>query len=45
MIGEIIMTFFGTHLMVQLNRMTRVIYCMCAGVGETGAPREKPTTQ
>ena len=29
--------------MVQLFILTRVIKCMCAGVGETGAPREKPT--
>ena len=39
----IIMTLFRTHYMVQLFILTRVIKCMCAGVGETGAPREKPT--
>ena len=25
--------------------MTRVIKCRCAGVGETGGPREKPTNK
>ena len=37
------MTLFSTHGMVQLKLMTIVDKCICAGVGETGAPREKPT--
>ena len=37
------MTLFCTHSMVQLRVMTRWSKCICAGVRETGAPREKPT--
>ena len=40
--NSIFLILYFVH-MVQLFILTRVIKCMCAGVGETGAPREKPT--